>query len=412
MAAILALACAAAVPAVAQARPQLQLVSVAAGGGPADSAALIPAVSSSGRWVAFYSRASNLVAGDRNGATDVFERDLLRHRTRLVSVAGDGAQGNDESYLQSVSANGSRVAFFSIASNLVPGDTNGTWDMFVRDVRAGTTVRADVTSEGAQAPAGVVSSAGSLSPDGRYVSFDSYSTVLGPTGRIAQVFVHDLRTGITRMVSTGPGGHAGNCASTPGGFSADDRLLVFQSCASNLVPGDTNGRMDVFVRDLRTGVTRRVSVATSGAQAAAGASTAAISADGRTVTFLAEADLTGASSSAMAIYVHDMRTGVTTRLRTRPLAFGSYALSGNGRVLVYAGTRPAGGIVNAFYRIDLRSGRRAPVVLPPDPAPSANLLAPSLDGDGDVLAFWSTAAELAPPQAGRAGDVWALRLGG
>ena len=159
--------------------------------------------------MSFYSIASNLVAGDTNGATDVFVRDRQAGATTRVSVGTGNVQGNGGSGVADISGDGRWVVFYSIATNLVSGDTNAQSDIFLHDRDTGTTTRVSVSSAGAQAAGGV-----------------SFNSVI----------------------------------------SADGRLVAFESAATQLVAGDTNGVTDVFVRDLQTGTTTRVSVTTGGAQ--------------------------------------------------------------------------------------------------------------------------------------------------
>ena len=143
--------------------------------------------------VAFISLATNLVAGDTNGVEDIFVRDTQTGTTTRVSVANDGSQGNGMSSLASISGDGRYVAFYSGATNLVAGDTNGVWDVFVRDTQAGATTLVSVASDGTQGNDG--SSTPSISSDGRYVVFISYATnlVAGDTNATRDVFVRDSR---------------------------------------------------------------------------------------------------------------------------------------------------------------------------------------------------------------------------
>jgi Tol biopolymer transport system component len=213
-----------------------------------------PAISAGGRYVAFSSNATNLVRGDTNGLPDVFVRDRKTGRTTRVSVDSRGRPGGrDRSRTGSssalISADGRYVGFLSSDTNLVRGDTNRWPDVFVHDRRTGRTIRVDVSSDGKQANA--ESGVPVMSPDGRFVAFSSYATTLVPdqTGGIGELFVHDLSTGTTTLASRAANGEPGNDSSTAAGFSADDRYLAFSSWASNLVAGDTNQWLDVFVHD-------------------------------------------------------------------------------------------------------------------------------------------------------------------
>ena len=179
-------------------------------------------------------------------------RDLRSGTTRRVSVAGDGTQANDPSYSSAISADGRYVAFQSDASNLVPGDTNQARDVFVRDLRSGTTRRVSVATGGTQANDPSYSPA--ISADGRYVAFESNASnlVTGDTNHSFDVFVRDFRSGTTQRVSVASDGTQANGDSYGQAISADGRYVTFDSDASNLVPGDTNHRTDVFVHDRRS----------------------------------------------------------------------------------------------------------------------------------------------------------------
>jgi Tol biopolymer transport system component len=209
-----------------------------------------PAISADGRYVAFCSLATNLVGRDTNGATDIFVRDLQAGTTRRVNVSAAGKQTNDPSYDPAISTNGRYVAFGSSATNLVPGDTNDASDVFVRDLQAGTTRRVSVT-RGKQAN----DSSGdpAISANGRYVAFGSLATnlVAGDTNDASDVFVRDLEAGKTRRVSVSSGGDQGGDHSAAGSLTANGQTVAFASFADNLVPGDTNSRWDIFVRHLR-----------------------------------------------------------------------------------------------------------------------------------------------------------------
>jgi len=226
------------------------LLSVGRHGEPANSDNTRATVSADGRFVAFASAASNLVAGDTNGAWDVFVYDRKRGTTERVSVGPGGAQGNGDSgvFGLALSGNGRRVAFVSEASNLVGGDRNGVADIFVRDLDTGTTRRVSVGPGGIEADS--LSVFPSFSADGRYVAFDSIATNLVPHDRNGQtdVFVHDLETGTTTRASVAGHGAEGDATSAVSSLSANGHAVAFQSEADNLVPGDTDGHFDVFVR--------------------------------------------------------------------------------------------------------------------------------------------------------------------
>ena len=265
------------------------LVSRAADGTQANSDSYEPAVSADGRWVVYRSDASNLVAGDTNGSYDVFVWDRVSEVTQRVSVASDGTQADYDSWGPAISADGRWVTYYSSASNLVAGDTNGSYDVFVWDRVSGVTQRVSVASDGTQA--NYDSRGPSISADGRWVTYLSYASnlVAGDTNGDYDVFVWDRVSGVTERVSVGSDGTQANSKSWNPAISADGRWVTYYSYASNLVAGDTNGDYDVFVWDRVSGVTQRVSMASDGAQANYGSYAPAVSADGRWVTYESDA---------------------------------------------------------------------------------------------------------------------------
>jgi Tol biopolymer transport system component len=273
-------------------------------------------ISADGHYVAFQSDASNLVGGDINSAEDVFVHDRQTGQTTRVSVASDGTQGNGSSEYPSISADGRYVAFDSVASNLVGGDTNGAEDIFVHDRQTGETTRVSVVSDGSEGNEGSVVS--SISADGRYVAFTSYASNLvgGDTNSTYDVFVHDQQTGETTRVSVASDGSEGNEGSIESSISADGRYVAFQSWASNLVGGDTNGTHDIFVHDRQTGETACVSVASDGSEGNNASIRPSISTDGRYVAFYSYASnlVSGDTNGYQDVFVHDRQTGQTTRV--------------------------------------------------------------------------------------------------
>jgi hypothetical protein len=283
------------------------------------------AISGDGRYVAFSSWASTLVRGDSNGTVDAFVHDRVTGRTSRASISTTDAQGNDASQAAGVSDDGRFVAFESEASNLVPGDTNGKKDIFIRDRMAGRTSRVSVSSTGGQA--NDWSFTGHLSADGRYVAFGSAASDLvhRDTNGAWDIFVHDRLTGRTTRSSVSSAGGQADAGAWRMDLSSDGRFVAFDSESSTLVPGDTNANVDVFVHDETTGETQRVSVSSAGAQLP-GRFGPTISGDGRIVAFLDEVSL----SIPHQAFVHDRATGRTRRLFAgSPTAFdetGRYAL--------------------------------------------------------------------------------------
>jgi len=263
-------------------------------------------LSGDGRLVLFTSGARNLIDGDTNFAWDVFVRDVARGTTERANVGSDGVQANGQSGYGALSGDGRYVAFSSEASNLVPGDTNGGWDVFVRDRRMGTTLRVSRDGDDVRQ-----SSLVDVSSDGRHVAFNGQSSVL----------VSDRNGGATELVSVSSTEKPGTQYSEGASISDDGRYVVFVSSSTNLAPRDTNDANDVFVRDRVAGTTERVSVGTAATQANGASSAAAISGDGRFVVFLSSASnlVRGDTNRSDDVFVRDLRLR-TTELVTVPIA--------------------------------------------------------------------------------------------
>ena len=384
-----------------------------------DGGARRASLSGDGGKVAFVSLAGNLVPDDTNGAADVFVHDFDDASTRLVSVATDGTQGDDDSgspVLQSgvpaaISADGSTVVFESDATNLVTGDTNGTTDVFVHDVASGTTDRVSVSSDSAEANGASRSVA--ISNDGGIVAFLSSATTLAADAPFSGLYVHDLDSGMTDLVSlsnTGEPVVAEGIAS----LSGDGRHVAFES-ADPATANDTNGQYDVFERNLATGVTRLVSVTSSGAQLVGNdpdeffPQGAALSFNGRYVAFASDANNMpppNEPNDGTDVFVHDRKTGTTSQASVSTSGgSGSYAeyptMSDDGRfvgfrssaVLAPCGTNAYNTGFSGLYVRDVVEGATIRVsttdggVAVPTSSFSGSRL--DLSADGRVAAFTS-----------------------
>lgn len=286
---------------------QTYRASIASDGSQANNWAMDPSISANGRYVAFYSWASNLVSGDTNDHWDIFVHDQQTAQTSRVSISSDGTQGNSTSWKLSISADGRYVAFGSWASNLVSGDTNHSEDIFVHDRQTGQTSRVSVASDGIQGDN--ISHSPSISGDGRYVTFVSYASnlVSDDTNNIEDVFVHDRYTGKTKRVSIASAGTQANSMSLEPSISADGHYVVFHSWASNLVNNDTNDATDTFIHEWQTGETSRISIAFDGAQANSESGFPTVSADGRYVVFYSDANnlIREDTNEHGDVFVHD-----------------------------------------------------------------------------------------------------------
>jgi Tol biopolymer transport system component len=395
-------------------------VSIASNGSQADSSSSYAVLSADGRYVAFTSSAANLVAGDTNGTWDVFVRDRDLSVTTRVSVASNATQGNGYASRPSLSADGQVVAFVSGATNLVPGDTNARDDIFVRDRAAGTTTRVSVATGGTEADSG--SDFPALSADGRFVAFSSDATnlVAGDTNVSRDIFVRDRATDTTTRVSVATNGAQANNDSIVPALSADGRYVAFASNASNLVPDDTNNRMDIFVHDRVSGATTRVSVASNGAQANNDSIFPALSADGRLVVFQSVASnlVPNDTNAAEDVFVHDCVTGATTRVSVAPngaQADGysvSATISADGRFVAFASmaSNLVAGDTNGTRDVfvhDRQAGAATRVNVATD-GTQANYdsESPALSADGRSVAFGSNATNLVPDDSNFAADIF------
>ncbi len=290
-------------------------VSIASDGTQANGGSGHPSFSIDGRFVAFQSGATTLVADDTNNAEDIFVHDRQTGNTTRVSVVSlNGFQSNGDSfnhYDRSISADGRFVTFSSDATNLVNIDTNNAKDVFVHDRQTGETTRVSVTSEGAQANG--YSDYPSISADGNLIAFHSPAPNLNTAN--SSIYVHNRQTGETRLVSVASSGIPANLASEAPSISGDGRFVSFSSIATTLVSGDIFGYADIFVHELATGETTRVSVASDGSQATYGSNHSidtftAISNDGRFIAFSSVAsNFVAGDTNNRDIFVRDRGVG-------------------------------------------------------------------------------------------------------
>lgn len=307
-----------------------KIVSVSSSGKRGNQASEFASISGDGRFVAFQSTASNLVEGDTNGSSDVFVHDRETRTTERVSVSSTGEQGNALSTRPAISADGRFVAFNSLATNLVEGDENGFGDVFVHDRQTRTTTRVNVSSSGEEAREVTFSlEPNAISADGRLVTFSSNAPNLvdDDSNAATDVFVHDRTTGATTRVSVDSMAVEGNDTSDSATISADGRFVAFRSRASNLVEGDTNERSDVFLHNLKTSKTKRVSLGPAGAEANGDSFGPVLSANGHFVAFFSNASnlVEGDTNDAEDVFVHDRKKG-----RTRRVSVGAQGVEGDG----------------------------------------------------------------------------------
>ncbi|MEN6644398.1 MAG: FlgD immunoglobulin-like domain containing protein, partial [Armatimonadia bacterium] len=318
-----------------------------------------PSISADGRHIVFRSSSSDLVPVDTNGQDDVFVRHLATGETTMVSVATSGLQANGwPSWGRpSISSDGRYVAFGSTATNLVANDTNSKVDVFVHDCASAQTTRVSVATGGAQGD--LDSGYPSISADGRFVAFvsDSTNLVSGDTNGDEDVFVRDRTTGQTTRVSVATGGAQGNNSSSGPSISADGRYVAFMSSASNLVAGDTNGCRDVFVHDTlgvttppTTPTTVTITPSAPGREPLTGTATGSTVANGDTLTYQYQwSKKTGTSWGAFGytgrtLAAANVKVGDIWRVRARAFDGALYSAWKGGssvKIVTMAGVLPA-----------------------------------------------------------------------
>jgi Tol biopolymer transport system component len=249
------------------------------------------------------------------------------------SATPDGASGE-----AAISADGRYVAFSSRATNLLPEDTDAIADVYLFDRVTGELELLSISSSGNKGNAD--SGKPSISADGRLVVFESLATNFGGGSSRpgSDVFLRDRDIGRTQLISLNPDtSAAGNAESNNPVISSDGRLIAFDSAASNLIANDTNGLRDVYVYIREQRRQQRISLTASGTQADGDSTNPALSADGRDVAFLSRArNLAEGTAEAMGVYVRNRVTSITTKVAEGP-AFEYVTISGSGDTLLHQG---------------------------------------------------------------------------
>ena len=340
-------------------------VSAAPGGADGEGESLNPSVSRNGRFVAFDSDADNLVNGDSNGFSDVFLYDRLTGTTTRVSRNTGGGDPNGGSFNPVISPDGRFVAFDSDATNLIANDGNEFTDVYLYDRQTDNMTRVSVAPGGNPPDGNSINS--TLSADGRYVAFDSDAgnLVAGDSNGFPDIYVHDRQTGTTTWVSRNTEGGESDGFNLFPSLSADGRFVAFDSDSTNLVAGDGNDATDVFLHDRQTGTTIRVSRNTEGGDPDGESFFPSMSGNGRFVAFESDAPnlIEDDENGNTDIFVFDRQTGTTTRVSKstsggdtddesfnphisengRRIAFESFATN-----LVPEGDEEIFGIINVF----------------------------------------------------------------
>jgi len=378
------------------------------------------AISKYGEEVAFSSFADNLVAGDVNGLPDIFLHDRVNGRNTLISAKADGTQSNGWSYDAAVSADGNRVAFTSEASNLVGGDSNGATDIFVKNVATGALTRVSTASNGTQANEG--SRDGIFSDDGNSLAFESYAgnLVAADSNGSWDIFVKDLVSGATTRVSTAADGSQGNGHSYNASFTDDGGTIAFESYADNLVAGDGNNSADIFVKTLATGAITRVSTTYDGIEANAGAYNPSLSADGTLVVFWSSANNLVADdfNGEADIFIKNLVTGTIERVSVNEGGIEAdgasrYAvISSDGQKVAFVSTATNlvfgdnNGRQDVFVK-NLREGTVTRISMPDESIePDGLSYDPVISATGDIVGFWSEASNIVPGDTNSRADIF------
>ena len=424
----LVLALLAAPPASADPPGVTERVSVGPAGAAGDNDSQLAAISGNGRYVAFVSSASTLVADDTNGTSDVFVHDRSTGLTERVSVDSRERQSADAEAggvldtnfgRPAITPDGRYVAFASTATNLVKGDRNDAVDIFLRDRVAGTTER--VTAVGRKLVANAESSNPAISPDGRFVAFQSFADNLvpGDTNFTSDVFVVDRQAGtVVRASVTSTGEQASNSSGSPA-ISADGRLVAFESSAP-LVAGEPDDfANDIYLRDVQAGTT--VGIGTSGSESVGHSGAPTITPDGRFVAFQSWDDslVAGDDNNSYDVFVFDRATGALERVSVSTAGVQGNdwsqapAISDDGRFVAFQSFADnlVAGDTNFDYDVFVRDRQAATTVrasVRTDGSEGGLSLAsflPTMSADGTVVAFTSE-ADLVPQDSGFPLDVY------
>ncbi|MXQ13887.1 hypothetical protein GR328_20975, partial [Microvirga makkahensis] len=375
-----------------------------------------PSFSADGRYVAFQT-AANLTSGDVE-FVDVFRMDLATGALVKISTAADGTGGNQNSTSVQLSADGRYAVFASHATNLGSGGPTSS-DIFWKDLVTGE-VR--LVSSAQWTGADGNSYAPQISADGRYVLFESSATNLVPGDPASQdIFLKDVVTNAIVRVSASASGEGGNASSFNAQFTPDGRFVVFESRADNLVAGDTNGDLDVFVKDLTTGAISRASTDANGGEGDGDSLNARISADGRYVFFQSDAALVPGDTGTFDIFRKDLTDGSIVKVSASANGEGGNgnsffaSVSADGRYVTFTSQAtnlvpgdPSGFPGDVFLK-DLQTGAIARLSVRADGSegdgnPGLDLRS-QISADGRYVAFQSS-SRLVPGDEDFASDIF------
>ncbi len=305
-------------------------VSIGSGVEEANGASFFPSISADGRYVAFQSSASNLVANDGNGTADIFVKDLQTGTIALASSSSAGTVSDNFSSLPAISANGQYVVFSSFASNLAAEDTDSFVDIFRKNLSSGQIDLVSKTSAGVKG--NLDSTSAAISADGRFIAFATDADNLLPANadnnNATDIYRKDMSDGSLTLVSANAAGTIGGAESSSPSISADGNIVAFVSASLNLAAVDGNGADDVFIKNLTTQAVERVSVSDLGSELAGLSNSPSISDDGTLISFVTqdETAVAGDGNFTFDVFVRNTTLGTTTRVSTR--ANGAESASG------------------------------------------------------------------------------------
>ena len=327
----------------ANAASTTEIVSVASNGSISNDYSSGTSISADGRYITFSSYADNLVAGDNNSCNDIFVRDRVLNTTERISVSNSGEESNGDSYSPSISNDGRYVAYTSYATNLVTNDNNGYSDVFVYDRLMNITQRVSISNNGDEGNGDSCDS--SISADGSYIAFSSSASNLATddTNGYNDVFVYNRISNTIKRISASNTGDEVNGDSYEPSISTNGNFIAFTSYADNLVNNDINGYSDTFVYNQTSNTIKRISISSKGEEGDGSSYGASISADGNSIAFVSYADnlVTGDNNDRSDVFVYDLNSGTTERISVlnsgEEIQDYSYSpsISGDGRYVAF-----------------------------------------------------------------------------
>jgi RHS repeat-associated protein len=415
VAAILAPIGAPSAPAAAGSR-ETTVVSANASGTPGNNGSSQAAIARAGRFVAFYSRANNLVPRDVNSQDDIFVVDQTTHVVDLLSVSAAGVQANAGSYCPTISDDGRFVAFVSFATNLIDGRTLPSGQIYLRDRVARTTTLVSANAAGDPAAQNSTGCRPSISGDGRLVAYASYTSNIVPGANgFQQIHVWDRITGLTTLGSVNAAGVQGDNASVEPSLSANGSRLAFTSYAQNLTPDPPAPLAgQIYVHDLPIGSTVKVSINDAGMPGNYSSDQPAISGDGHVVAFQSYAsNLTADAHTATSdVYWRDLSAAHTRRVSLdasgRPVSHGAGlgdskapSVSSDGTLVAFDSTSdfgPPNNGVPQIYVKEMTTGAVMQASVSSAGETGVNQAQePGISGDGSTVVFASNAYNLVSP---------------